>query len=487
LIAITAVKTPKKFWIKSGIFFWILLILLPPVGALEQDSFFLDLSTQPKVSRQIPVYEKNAVESPDWIKDAVIYKVNLRAFSQTGKIYELESRLGALRNMGISVIELMPLHPIGEIGRVGIHGSPLSVEDYDHISIEYGTRDALKTLVREAHFYGLRVIVNWVAVGTSWDNELFEDHPNWYYQGKSGMPTENFKGKDTVQFNYASKDLRKYMKRMMVSWVRTYDVDGFSCVNSDFVPLDFWEELKEELLIFKSDIVLLSQGTDPRNHLKAFNLTTSHLIYNVFKDIFEGKSGIVELKEALELEDSSYPKGALQVRYIEDFNQLRSSQQFGPALNAMAVLLLTLGEVPMIYNGQEIAENRMPSLFKKDVIDWKNKTKHSSKSKKFYKKLLIYRSRHPSLVRGQRFEIETSDPDSVFAFTKVYREDAVLVVVNLTQTAFKGTINLPESFVSPGGKINLKPLFKKGHFVGDGFPPTQLNLPPWGYEVWEVK
>ena len=82
----------------------------------------------------------------------------------------------------------MPIHPIGEKNRKGGLGSPYSVRDYLAVNPEFGTFDDLKRFVARAHELGLKVILDWVANHTAWDNLLVKQHPEWFwpldYNGK---------------------------------------------------------------------------------------------------------------------------------------------------------------------------------------------------------------------------------------------------------------------------------------------------------------
>src|SRR5215831_1847451 len=96
----------------------------------------------------------------DWIKSAVIYEVNPRAFSATGNFRGIEQRLDYLKDLGVTVVWIMPIHPIGQAKKKGSLGSPYAVQDYYAINPAYGTKDDLKHLVSEAHQRRLKMIID---------------------------------------------------------------------------------------------------------------------------------------------------------------------------------------------------------------------------------------------------------------------------------------------------------------------------------------
>ncbi|MBI3950883.1 MAG: hypothetical protein HY314_10575 [Acidobacteria bacterium] len=86
-----------------------------------------------------PSARTTARPSAPWVKDAVIYEVYLRSFSPEGRFASLQARLPELRELGITVLWLMPIHPVGKERRKGPLGSPYAVKDYYAINPEFGT------------------------------------------------------------------------------------------------------------------------------------------------------------------------------------------------------------------------------------------------------------------------------------------------------------------------------------------------------------
>ena len=112
-------------------------------------------------------------------EDAVIYQVNMRAFSQTGNFAGVTARLDSIKAVGVNVLYLMPIYPVGALRGVN---SPYAVRDYRAVNPEFGTLADLRTLVDAAHARGLAVVLDWVANHTAWDNAWITDHPDWYLQ-----------------------------------------------------------------------------------------------------------------------------------------------------------------------------------------------------------------------------------------------------------------------------------------------------------------
>ncbi|MFW6203591.1 MAG: maltose alpha-D-glucosyltransferase [Actinomycetota bacterium] len=121
-------------------------------------------------SYQHPV--PSAGSDPQWFKRAVFYEVLVRSFKDSnadgvGDLRGLAEKLDYLSWLGIDCLWLPPFYP-----------SPLrdggyDVSDYKNVLPDYGSLDDLMMLVRQAHAYGIRVIVDFVMNHTS------DQHP-WF-------------------------------------------------------------------------------------------------------------------------------------------------------------------------------------------------------------------------------------------------------------------------------------------------------------------
>ena len=179
----------------------------------------------------------------DWVRDGVVYEIYPRAFSPQGNFNGITARLDDLKDLGVTILWLMPIHPIGQEKKKGTIGSPYAVRDYYGINPDYGTKDDLKKLISEAHRRGMKVIIDIVANHTSWDSVLMK-HPEFYKRDAKGNITYPYDWFDIAALDYRSPELRRYMTDMLKYWVREFDLDGFRCDVAGEVPTDFWENAR---------------------------------------------------------------------------------------------------------------------------------------------------------------------------------------------------------------------------------------------------
>ncbi len=169
------------------------------------------------------------IKHPDWSKNATIYEVNLRQYTEEGTIIAFMRELPRLRNMGVDILWLMPIHPIGKKNRKGTLGSFYSVRDYEAVNSEFGYIDEFDKLVELSHLLEMKVIIDWVANHTAWDHAWVSEHPEWYDTDSTGQMYSPFGWSDVVQLDYDNLDLRRAKIEAMKYWLVEADIDGFRC------------------------------------------------------------------------------------------------------------------------------------------------------------------------------------------------------------------------------------------------------------------
>ena len=111
-----------------------------------------------------------AIAHPAWAERAVIYEINVRQYTPDGTFAALQRHLPRLKNLGVDILWLMPVQPIGKKNRKGSLGSYYSIADYTAINPEYGSERDFKAFVDAAHGHGMKVILDWVANHTAHDH-----------------------------------------------------------------------------------------------------------------------------------------------------------------------------------------------------------------------------------------------------------------------------------------------------------------------------
>ena len=427
----------------------------------------------------------------EWVRDAVIYEIYPRAFSAAGDFNGITAQLDRLRETGVTVLWLMPIHPIGQEKKKGTIGSPYAVRDYYGINPAYGTKEDLKRLISESHKRGMKVIIDIVANHTSWDSVLMK-HPEFYKRDAKGNITYPHDWFDIAALDYRNSELRRYMTEMLKYWIREFDLDGFRCDVAGEVPTDFWEAVRVELDKIKPDIFMLAEAHKPELLVKAFDLDYSWPLHSALTDVLQGRKSAAEIRRVWEEEVQRWPRNSLHLRFSDNHDERRSIARFGePAALAASALMFTLDGVPLLYNGMEVGdttESGAPALFEKLPIFWAI-AERRPEFPRFYKQMTTLRKGSTALRRGSLEWLRNSDEARVLSFRRRSANEEILVVINFSNAPFIGTVE-PEGadgFTEVGPNVapplppDLAPALdaSKRHA---GLPAVALDA--WGYRMF---
>lgn len=379
---------------------------------------------------------------PDWAKNAVIYEVNVRQYTPEGTIVAFEKHLPRLKEMGVDLLWLMPIHPISVKNRKGTLGSYYAVQDYNAFNPEFGTIYQFNAFVKTAHNMGFKVIIDWVANHTGYDNVWVNEHPDWFVHdslGKIIPPVADWS--DVADLNYDKKEMRLAMIDAMKFWLTTSDIDGFRCDVAGWVPVDFWNEARLSLDSVKPVFMLAEDEGETKLLLRAFSANYGWNMHSILNKIAKGEANAVQVKNYIAQTDSTYPCGSFAMHFTSnhDENSWNGTEyeRLGDAVKTMAALTFTLPGMPLIYSGQEAALNKRLKFFDKDNIDWSN-----LEMQQFYKKLISIKRENKALINNACSVAfpKTTGNNSVLVFKRTSGENSVVVIANLTNTDQSETI-----------------------------------------------
>jgi glycosidase len=198
--------------------------------------------------------------TPQWWRDGVCYEVFVRSFVDSdgdgiGDLRGLTSRLDYINDgnpasatsLGAKCIWLMPIDKA-----MSYHG--YDVVDYYHVDPRYGTDDAFRNLVTEAHKRGIHVIVDFVPNHSGSQNPWFQaalndpssPYRDWYRWSKarptqkgpwgqeawykSPVRDEYYYGvfwHEMPDLNYENPAVRAEMQKVLMYWLKEMHADGF--------------------------------------------------------------------------------------------------------------------------------------------------------------------------------------------------------------------------------------------------------------------
>lgn len=451
----------KCSWICSGMLLASGLVWLAPTAKCE-----------PEFSGQI------SRPAPEWLRSGTIYEIFPRDFSTAGNLAGITSRLDELKELGVNILWLMPIHPIGEKFRKGEFGSPYSIRDYYAVDPNYGTVNDFKNLVAGAHQRGLKVIMDLVANHTAWDNVMMTNH-DFYKQDAAGKvisPVPDWT--DVAGLNYGNPDLRKYMLSMLKYWIKECDVDGFRCDAAPMVPTDFWVQVRTELTKVKPDLMLLDEGEQPELLAKAFDIDYSWKLMWAMNDVMSHNASAVNIRRSWEESCSQNPKGALRLRISDDHDETRAIARYGMnGALAASVLMFTLDGVPLLYNGMEVGdatESADPALFNKMNICWQPHQSERAPFRAIYHDLIQLRKKYSALRSDHLQWVSNSNQAALLTYLRADDQDEFLVAINFSNRPLSSHLEVKQS----GGFSSLK-ISGAQNSSNDPLPTLRLNGFEW--------
>jgi glycosidase len=405
-------------------------------------------------------------------EDAVMYEVNMRTFSAAGNFAGVTARLDSLKALGVNVIYLMPVYPVGILNAIN---SPYCVKDYKSINSEFGTLNDLRAVVDGAHSRNMSVILDWVGNHTSYDHSWIAPHRDWYLQNAAGaiQSPPGTGWNDVAQLNFNSGAMRLEMIKCMKYWVYAANVDGYRFDFADGPPLDFWKQAIDTLRnISTHKLLLMAEGGRTANFSAGFDYNFGFGFFGNLKSVYTGQSAAL-IDNLNTTEYSGASNGQQVIRYTTNHDVNGSdgtpAELFGGQQGSMGAFIIAayMKSIPMLYSGQEVATPyRLVFPFTQKDIDWSLNPSVTAE----YKKIIALRNTNAAIRKGILTSYAASD---VCAFTKELGTKKVLVLVNVRNS----TVN----YIIPAAIANTN--WNDG-FNGNKIALTnQISLQPYQYTV----
>ena len=328
-----------------------------------------------------------AQETDPMLQKQVIYSVFVRNHTKEGTFLSVIPDLDRIRALGVDVVWLMPIHPIGEKSRKGADGSPYAIRDYRAVNPEYGTPDDFRALVDAIHERGMRCIIDVVYNHTSPDSVLWGEHPEWFYHRPDGTPGNHVGDwSDIIDLDYGSRGLWDYQIETLRQWARV--VDGFRCDVASFVPVEFWKAARAAVEEVRPGAIWLAEtvhrgfgkacraiglySARDTDAYEAFDIEYAYDLQETFDRYLQGRATLSHYLDLVDFQDCVYPEGYNKLRYLEnhDLPRIASRDDSPRDLRNLTAMTYFLKGTTLLYAGQEVSAAHRPSLFDRDPVDW---------------------------------------------------------------------------------------------------------------------
>ena len=378
----------------------------------------------------------------------VIYELDLYNFTSQGTLAAAQARLDYLKDLGIDIIWLMPIHPRGIQGRIGSLGSPYAPRDYHALNSDFGTLADLQSFVAAAHQRGMQVWLDWVANHTAKDNVWITQHRDYY---NSTLTSPNGYG-DVYQLDYSKEQTQVAMIEAMEYWIDAADIDGFRCdyISSNTIPTAFWTRAITALKQYKpgKTITMLGEGdmanSVPRLLVCGWDYDYAWGFQSALVNNKNNPSGVLNQCRNLvgDLRFIDISRMVYLTNHDQNYSNTMTSQ-YGNNAYAFTVLTFTLYGMPMLYNGQETGYlmSRKLDYFNRTPINWNSV---DNKMLNTVKALTALKHSCDALIdngdRASEVTFLTTGNSNLVAYTRHHNEQTALIVLNLGTSAVNTTV-----------------------------------------------
>jgi glycosidase len=402
------------------------------------------------------VHQKNEAASgtsklitPEWAKNASMYEVNIRQFTEEGTFEAFQEHIPRLKEMGIDILWFMPIHPISEARRKGSLGSYYAVSDFRSVNPHFGTMEDFEETVRQAHDLDMKVLIDWVPHHTGWDHVWISNHPEYYSKDEEGNiidPINEETGEpwgwtDVAELKLDNAEMRSSIIDDMKFWLNEKNIDGFRVDHAHGVPDEYWDEVSTELAKLDRPVFMLAEGEETwlRNDSN-FVATYAWGFHHAMNEIASDHVDVNVIDTLLSLDRSRYSYGYhLYFTSNHDENSWSGTtkERLGNGDKAFAVLACTIDGMPLVYSGQEAPLEKRLEFFEKDPIEWGEYAYAD-----FYKTLLNLKDRNKALWNGEfgGLSERVNRSDDVYAYKREKYGDRFYAILNLSDKVQETTL-----------------------------------------------
>jgi 1,4-alpha-glucan branching enzyme len=431
---------------------------------------------------------------PNW-NELVIYEMHIGTFNvkeegRPGTFDSAAEKLPYLQELGINAVEVMPIAEFPGDFSWGYNPShPFAVKSI------YGGPDKFKQFVKTAHKHGIAIIVD-VVFNHFGPNDLdLWQFDGWRENDKGGIYFYNDHRSHTpwgdTRPNYGRGEVRQYLHDNSLMWLEEYRADGLrwdgipyirNIYGNDNDPSSDIPEgwslmqwINEKIQQKFPGKISIAEGMHKNEWLTkdvgaggaGFNTQwDSEFVHPVREAIITQDDTSRDLEAVIKAIEYRYDSDAFKrVIFTESHDEVANGKSrvpeeiwpgkvdswFSKKRSTLAsALVLTSPGIPMIFEGQELLEDRW---FQDDVpIDW-SRADDEHGILVMYRDLIALRRNLSDVTRGlcgQNIQIFHSDDEAkLIAFHRWDESgpnDSVIVVVNMTNNNIDGyVIGFPRS------------------------------------------
>jgi hypothetical protein len=237
------------------------------------------------ISFTIPVFaEETGLRTMFLNNKTTICAINIRNFNakdlnkngiidlgeESGNFINAIERLNEIKDSNINVLHLLPITPVGKLKSLGTAGSVYAISDFESINPQLidpkshlTAEEQVKLFISECHKRGIKVIIDLPSCGAY---DLFLTNPELFIKDKkqlSIVPTDwtDVRLLNTGKNGNLNEDVLNTHKRFM-DMVIGFGADGIRADVATIKPADFWTQIIEYTRKQSPEFLFLAEASD---------------------------------------------------------------------------------------------------------------------------------------------------------------------------------------------------------------------------------
>ena len=432
------------------------------------------------------VFANDGLRSMFLNNKAIICGVNIRNFNakdsngngiidsdeESGTFINAIERLDEIKDLGINVLHVLPITPVGKLKALGTAGSVYAMSDFDSINpqlIDLNSSltpiEQAKLFIEECHNRGIKVMIDLPSCGAY---DLFLTNPELFIKDKKQMSIVPTDWTDVRLFNTGDNENLNLdiinVHKSFVNMLLDIGADGIRADVATIKPSKFWEEIINYTREINPEFLYLAEASDswreppskyaeftPYDKLLAsgfdgyygsfFNLKEWKTSEPFFEHIKFNKKLLTSFSEdksvilSFTTHDEISPVILKGERFSVMISWLEATLPFNPYLvdgfqsgddyiypwaNTKASFTETDDDYYFVHRG------------KLDIFNYSRKPGGKNEFVKAnFKEAMRFRIENLDLISKGTFNPLKTDKEKVFAFSRSYQGESIIVLGNL--------------------------------------------------------
>ena len=433
-----------------------------------------------------PAFAEDGLRTLFLNNKAIICGINIRNFNaqdkngnqiideneQSGNFINAIERLDEIKASGVNVLHVLPITPVGKLKALGTAGSVYAIADFESINPQLVDKDSAltpleqaKLFIEEAHKRGIKVMIDLPSCGSY---DLFLTNPEIFIKNKKQMsivPTDwtDVRLLKTGKNGAIEQDLLDVHKKF-VDMLIAIGADGIRADVATIKPFDFWVELINYTRKLNPEFLFLAEASDSwREPPSKFAEFTPYdkLLAAGFDGYYGSFFNLKDWKTAEPLIEhirfnkkllTSYPDDKSVILSFTTHDEVSPIVLHGERFSVMiAWLEATLPFNPYFIDGFQSGDDYLYPWAntkaattetdddyyfvhrgKFDIFNFSRKPSGKNEYVKAnFKEAFKFRTENSDLISKGTFTPLKVDKERVFAFSRSYQGDTIVVIGNL--------------------------------------------------------